>query len=380
MTLEPFVDRPVPVANHLDELHKVIRRSALAFIAIAAVISIWIESIISDWALIQSPAGALSVYGPYDWVEMRITAVFIIAAALTLPILSLDVRNFARMGLTQTERRWLDSFLFLSAITVPLTLYWVWFEMIPYFVYVGVEFDSISGVAAHYDAAELFSIASGVSWILILLFLSTLFLSLSRLFGLVEDGHSRFRNRTLAISAGTLILTLPATFEGVRVMTALIVVFIAETLSRSTPYGPLGRRINRLANLQDREGEIQRVMILDCSCEGACPRLNREWSKSGGTVVEASALCLDQAEQEQLLEMAIATDLTRLTVTGCDGSPIPSHLRSSLEGAGARIDGLGWLDAPDSESEAWRRQSIQMYTSQYRSPTRIPENGANNES
>ncbi len=380
MASDTFVDRPVPVANHLDELHKVIRRSALAFLAIAAVTSIWIESIISDWALLQSPAGALSVYGPYDWVEMRFTAIFIIAATLTLPILSFDVRNFAHPGLSPAERRWLTSYLMLSAIVVPLTLYWVWFEMIPYFVYLGVELDSISGVSAHYDAAELFSLASGLSWILILLFLSTFFLSLSRLFGLVEGGHSRFRNRTLAICAGTLILTLPATFEGVRVLTALTVVLVAESVSRSTPTGPLGPRINRISELYDREGELQRVMVLDCSCEGACPSVNRAWPHKGVAVAEASALCLEPAEQEQLIELARVTQMTRLTITGCDGSPVPSHLRSSLRRAQVSIDGLGWLDTPHSESEAWRRQSIQMHTSQFSTPTPKPKNGAKNES
>ncbi len=379
MATDTFVDRPVPVANHLEELHKVIRRSALAFLAIAALTLIWIDSIISDWALLQSPAGALSIYGPYDWVEMRITAVFIIAATLTLPILSLDMRYFAHPGLSPAERRWLTSYLVLSAIAVPLTLYWVWFEMIPYFVYLGVELDSISGVSTHYDAAELFSLASGLSWILILLFLSTFFLSLSRLFGLVEDGHSRFRNRTLAICAGTLILTLPDTFEGVRVLIALSVVLVAESVSRSTPTGPLGPRLNRISEVYDRDGGIQRVMVLDCSCEGACPRMNRAWIHSGVAVAEASTLCLEPTEQEHLLEMARNTQLTRLTITGCDGSPVPSHLRSSLQSAGVNIDGLGWLDTPHSESDAWRRQSIQMHSSQFSAPTPKPKNSANNE-
>ncbi len=361
-----FGDRPVPVANHLAQLHSVIRRAALVFVIIAAITSIWIESIVFDWASTQSPAGALSVYGPYDWVEMRIVAVFIIAATLTLPFLSLDIRKFARPGLSLAEKRWFDSFLLLSAILVPLTLYWVWFEMIPYFVEIGLELDTISGVSAHYDAAELFALASGLSWILILLFISSLFLSLSRIFGLVEGGHSRFRNRILAICAGTLILTLPATFEGVRVLIAVTVACLTEILSRSTPTGPLGARIIRLPTLRDRDGDTQRVLMLDCSCEGACPSMNRQWAGRGIGVVQAGALCLEQREQEELLETARRTGLTRLAVTGCDGTPIPNYLTNALTSAGTQVIGLGWLDDPRSDSQLWRRQSVQMHTSQYR--------------
>ena len=41
-----------------------------------------------DWALSQSPSGALSVYGPYDWIEMRFMAVIIIASVFSLPFFS----------------------------------------------------------------------------------------------------------------------------------------------------------------------------------------------------------------------------------------------------------------------------------------------------
>lgn len=360
-----FADRPVPVANHLSDFHSIIRRSALIFLAAAALTSIWAESLLSDWARYQVPGGALSIYGPYDWIEMRFTTIALIASVVTIPFLSLDLRSFARPGLSPTERRWLDSFLLLSGLVIPLTLYWAWYELIPYFIYVGLEIDTIAGVSAHYDAAELFALASGLSWILILIFLTTLFLALSRLFGMVASGQSRFRNRTLAICAGTLILTLPATFEGVRILTAVFAAFFADLLSRTTPAGPLGPRISRLSTVVDRDNLPQRAVLLDCSCEGACPSMRDDWIRSAVAKSSATALCLSQDEQRELIDMARLTGLTRLTVTGCDGSPIPRQVKTTLDEYGVKIDGLGWLDNPASESETWRRQSIQMHTSQY---------------
>jgi len=359
-------DRLVPVDEHLGALHSVIRRAALVFLASAALALFWVDGILHDWSLSQSPSGALSIYGPYDWVEMRFTAIFIIAAVVTLPIASLDLRNFARLGLLPTERRWLDSFLVISAISLPLILHTVWFKMIPQYIEAGIQFDSIAGVSAHFDAAEIFALASGLSWILILAFMTTLFLSLSRLFGLVEEGRSRFRNRALAICGGTLILTLPEVFEGVRVMTAILVIFLAESISRTTPSGPLGPRRPRVMSMVDSQGIPQRPAILACSCEGACPGLETAWmTRESIPVLNATALCLEADEQQAVSEMAQNSGITHLTITGCDSAPVPASLKANLSASGTQLEGLSWLDHERSLDPSWRKQSLQFLSSRF---------------
>ena len=47
--------------------------------------------------------------------------------------------------------------------------------MIPNYIQAGIQFDSITSVIPRYDASEIFALASGISWILILTFTSTLF-------------------------------------------------------------------------------------------------------------------------------------------------------------------------------------------------------------
>ena len=359
-------DRLAPVDEHLGALHSVIRRAALVFLASAALALFWVDGILHDWALSQSPGGALSIYGPYDWVEMRFTAIFIIAAVVTLPIASLDLRLFARPGLLPTERRWLDSFFIISAISLPLILHTVWFKMIPQYIEAGVQLDSIAGVSAHFDAAEIFALASGLSWILILAFMTTLFLSLSRLFGLVEEGRSRFRNRALAICGGTLILTLPEVFEGVRVMTAILVIFLAESISRTTPSGPLGPRRPRVMSMVDSQGIPQRPAILACSCEGACPSVETAWmTRESIPVLNATALCLEADEQQAVSEMTRNSGITHLTITGCDSAPVPASLKANLSASGTQLEGLSWLDHERSLDPSWRKQSIQFLSSRF---------------
>ena len=75
----------------------------------------------------------------------------------------------------------------------------------------------------------------GLSWIIIVWSLTLVTLSLARIFGLVEMGEARLRMRILAISCGMLILTLPYEFDGLRILTALIVVISADRISSTAP-------------------------------------------------------------------------------------------------------------------------------------------------
>ena len=354
------------VTSHLEDLHSMIRRATFVFLIASAITTIWIETILYDWALSQSPSGALSVYGPYDWIEMRFMAVIIIASVFTLPFFSLDLRIFANTGLLPNEKRWLDSYLILNAIIVPGILYWVWFSMIPNYIQTGIELDSITSVIPRYDASEIFALASGISWILILTFTSTLFLSLSRLFGLVEEGRSRFRNRVYGILGGLLILTLPEIFEGLRILIAISVLVIAEVISRTVPEGPLGLRNPSFTPFTDKDGQIQRIALVDCSCEEACPSFNENWLQQKIPILRPSALCLDENEQIALREMVLRNSLNRLTITGCNGYPLPFDVRSMLESNQTQLDGLNWLDEAKSQSKRWRKQSLQYYSAEYR--------------
>ena len=353
------------VTYHFEELHSVIRRGVFVFLISSAVTTIWIETILNNWVHSQSPSGALSVYGPYDWVEMRFMAVIIISSVVSLPFFSIDLRVFANDGLLKNEKKWLDSYLVLNALIVPSILYWVWFSMIPKYIEASIQLDSISSVTPRYDASEIFGLASGISWILILFFTSTLFLSLSRLFGLVEQGRSRFRNRIFGIVGGLLILTLPDIFEGLKIIISITVLIIAESISRTVPEGPLGPRNLEFSKFVNPNGTIEKIALVDCSCEGACPSLNESWLNQRIPILRPSAICLDENEQLALREIIHRNSINRLTITGCNGSPLPIDIRTLIDTNHIKLDGLNWLDEPNSHSLNWRKQSLQFYSAEY---------------
>ena len=233
-------------------------------------------------------------------------------------------------------------------------LWWIGF---PTLVEAALAADDLEGVGSRYDAASIFGLAIGVSWVIVCIILSTVTLSLARLLGMVDDGHTRLRNRVLAILGGALILTLPSEFEGLRIILAFCSMAITDRISSSLPAAALGRRYFEVKNLQSGVNPI-RLGIVDCGCEDVCPRVPIGGVPLGVASPSCEALCLNLHEQEALADLVSQHSITNLLVTGCDSGPIPSELKRSLQSVGCTIEGLGWLDEPRAESDGWKRSSL----------------------
>ena len=90
-------------------------------------------------------------------------------------------------------------------------------------------------ISARYDAVSIISLGIGVSWIIIIGILTTSILSLSRFFGMVNNNESGIRIRILLISFSLILLSLPKTYDGLRIIISLMTVFVADYISRLTP-------------------------------------------------------------------------------------------------------------------------------------------------
>ena len=100
--------------------------------------------------------------------------------------------------------------------------------------------------------------------------------------------------------------------------------------------------IKRPASYLDSEGSVHRITILDCSCEGGCPSLSK--IPKGVGLLRTQALCLNNLEADRLLECLELQETTRLVITGCDGNPLPNHVKQSIVVKGVEVIGLSWLD------------------------------------
>ena len=133
------------------------------------------------------------------------------------------------------EKKWLTLVLFISAIIIPITIFLIWFLILPLSIDFFNQISIIDGIVVRYDAVSIISLGIGVSWILVIGIFTVIILSLSRLFGLVEDSESRIRIRILLISFSMIFLTLPKTYEGLRIIIAFFTVYFSDIISRLMP-------------------------------------------------------------------------------------------------------------------------------------------------
>jgi Sec-independent protein secretion pathway component TatC len=158
---------------------------------------------------------------------------------MILPYTTLKIRSFALPGLYPREKKWFTFSLFFSGVIIPVILYLIWFLAIPFLINYFDENSMIEGgeniVSARYDAVSIISLGIGFSWVLVIGVLTTLVLSMSRFFGMVVDNESRIRIRILLISFSLVLLSLPKTYDGLRIIISLLTVFFADSISRLTP-------------------------------------------------------------------------------------------------------------------------------------------------
>ena len=228
------------ISSHLGEMHNLLRKSALALFFICIFWSFFVDQIINYWLenlpLELGPSNEnLAIYGPFDWIETRWSIILILSFTTLLPLTSIQFYSFSMTGLLPNERSWLSVVLIFLTSVVPMLIISVWLYGIPSMFKIAISFSSIDGVGIRYDAASIFSVASGISWVLIVWSFTAITMGMARVFRLVVDSEIRFRRRILAISGGSLLLTLPTEFDGLRILIAIITVLSADFASKAFP-------------------------------------------------------------------------------------------------------------------------------------------------
>ena len=227
-------------SQHFEELHSIARKSALLFLIICIIWSFVCNQAISLW-LDKSPLPVgpnnenLAVFEPFDWIQIRWSIVMLLSIVSILPLMSVMSYKFAKPGLYPRERKWLISVLILTTAMVPISIFIIWAFGLPALFDLSMSHGVPEGVLVRYDAASIFSLGLGATWVLVVWSVTTTTLSLSRIFGMVHSGKTRFRNRMLAISAGIVILTLPVEYDGLKIVIAILTALSAEMVSQTAP-------------------------------------------------------------------------------------------------------------------------------------------------
>jgi|TARA_B110001454_G_C12721990_1_gene435107 Sec-independent protein secretion pathway component TatC len=226
------------ISDHFSELYGIIRISALGVVIASIFLSFFIDDFMKDWLVnleLESQLSDFSIYAPYDWINIKWTILFIFSITMVLPLTSIKLRSFALSGLYPREQRWFSLVLLTSIIAIPLAIFSIWFLVLPYSIEFFNNVGHIDGVTTRYDAVSIISLGIGVSWVFVIGIMTFLILSLSRLFGVVEGHESRVRIRIILISASMIFLTLPETYDGLRIIISFFTILFADSLSRIVP-------------------------------------------------------------------------------------------------------------------------------------------------
>jgi Sec-independent protein secretion pathway component TatC len=362
MVISVSNDISAPFTSHMNDLIKIIRSKILLFLFFSFIWSFFIEDLISKWLhnipLGDSPLN-LSIYGPYDWIEIQWSMTFLLGIISTMPFISYSLLKFTSIGLLPKEKMWFSVLLIFTLFVIPLMLIIMWIFILPNFLSSFDSFNSVEGVGKNYDASAIFKLTLGLSWIIILFSLTTISLGLARLIGVFDSKNSTMKLKIVTVSSSLVILSLPNEFEGLRIVVALFIIYLSDIVSRTLPTSPLGLRSFNVDNIISSSGESNRIAIVDCSCEGVCPKIPKSFVQNGIAIPKCNALCLYHQEQNSLLDLVVNYDISSLIITGCDGKPIPSFFQDSLNNYNCDLKGLEWLDSEFSGDISWKLNSLE---------------------
>ena len=228
------------IQEHLRELNIISRKISFALIIMCVFWSFSIDNMITHWlGILPLETGPnnenMSIYGPFEWLQLRWAAVILLALLSLMPLISIQSYSFASPGLYPTERNWLVSVLILTTTIIPIVIFLIWYQGIPILFELSEASGRPDGVLVRYDAYSIFSIGMAISWVLVVWSMTTISLSLTRIFGMINNGQTRFRKRLLAISTGVIILTLPIEFDGLKIIIGIISAILADFVSGTMP-------------------------------------------------------------------------------------------------------------------------------------------------
>ena len=335
------------IIEHLNEASNRIQRVMFALVIVAVIWAFLIDDIFSWWLSripLADGSGSLTIYSPYSWLDTRWTAVGLLSIWVLMPWIATEIWWFSKPGLLPRERTWLFALSTIGILFGSLIIIVGWLWGFPKLVAISQATSMIDGIGSHYDVVSLFQMALSLSWLVVIIFLSSVSLTFARALGMVdEDPLHPFRIRLHFIAIVLLYIVTPPAFQGLFFTTAVTIIFISEFIANLSPFvnKPRGRSPTTVF---DSEGGERRVLVVDCICEGACGRIVEQNLPSNVGLLLADSLCLNSDEAEQLYERVLLEKVSDVVISGCDASPIPGELKSSLLSSNCNYYGLNRLN------------------------------------
>ena len=215
-------DASLPVQAHFDALTQ---KATLGFVLIAILtfafiskIDLLLEAIMSHLNPCDD-VSCLTLYEPASWSVVRwLTAVFL-SILLILPFVLHSMYTFARPGLTQSEKNMLKRWMVASAILGYVSLFILFYFLIPLLYLFGDGIHQQIGLSTQYDAVSLFTFALSIFWAILITYIISFATVTAGSLGLITDNNQDWwRTRVLGIGGVILLLSLPGRWNGTNIV------------------------------------------------------------------------------------------------------------------------------------------------------------------
>ncbi len=240
MTENPYLSLPKPLSYHLQDLYSIIRSTVILVAIFSILWSLASTVLLTEWThsfTFNDDSKSLAIYSPFEWVEIKWSFSILMSMTTVIPISSFMLFRFAKPGLYPHEYKWLRAVLLINSFMLPLLIFIIWFWFVPEMANTVSSLSDLDNVSPRYDLAEITKLAIGITWVTIVW--AVLFNSLTIIrFTNGEIGFYHWaRPRLIIICLGLLILTLPSTFDGLRILISGSIILFCDLLSKFVPLG-----------------------------------------------------------------------------------------------------------------------------------------------
>lgn len=337
-------DSSIPLQSHLDSLTQ---KATLGFVIIAALTFVFIfkiDSILEHLLTHLSPcndSSCLTLYEPASWSAVRWLAAVFLSILCILPFALFSVYQFAYRGLTQSERKMLKRWMVSTSILGYMTLFFLFYYLIPELYLLGDQIHTDVGLVSQYDGISLFIFALSLFWaILITYLLSIATISAGALRLITESNQDWWRLRILGFGGLVLLLSLPGRWNGANIiMMSVMFLFLEFSIRKSV------RKANEIFRpnaIFDHEGRRRFVTYVDCSCQGVAYPINTTPENTG--LLKYASLCDNIDERDHLIDTISRNRMTDVIIGGCDTKPLPRSFQNSITSVNCQLRGLNLLE------------------------------------
>ncbi len=340
-------DSSLPIQVHFDTLTQ---KATTGFVFIAILtfgFMFKIDGILKVLMIHLNPCNdtsCLALYEPASWSVVRWLSAVFLSILIVLPFGLRSMYNFAQPGLTKNEGKMLKNWMICSSFLGYLTLFVLFYSLIPMLYSLGNGIHQNIGLTERYDAVALFKFVLAIFWSLLMTYVLAFATITAGSLGLItKNNQDWWRSRILGIGGVVLLLSLPGRWNGTNIlMLSGMLVILEHSIRRSVR---LSGQALSLAPMFDHEGRRRIILYVGNTSSGdESPHLN---IPEHTALMRFKSLSTSMEERERLVDTIIHYRITDIVLFGCEESEFPPSFILAMKSAKCA---LWFLQRSDDES------------------------------